>query len=165
MGVFPADRIPMRWPKPYALIIINTDNHDKPGVHWVAIYLNQEGKAVYFDSYGIPVMIHHHHQRLRKNAKQFIWNTKRLQSFNSTVCGHYCVMFLYYMSHGYTLENFCNIFSDNYKCNDGIVKKFLNKITRKKMRHYKKLNKYILKGNGRNRLCIHSCKPKFYVFS
>lgn len=154
----------MSWPRPYALIV-NTDNHDKPGLHWVAVYLNNYGEAIYFDSYGVPPLVNSHHQRIRKNAKKYSWNTKRLQSFNSTVCGQYCVMFLYYMSHGYSLENFCNLFSDNYKYNDNLARKFYGKISKSKMHRYNKNQNYVLNGNGRNckRLCIQSCRPKFSV--
>ena len=120
-GVFPADRIPVRWPRPYCLIA-NTDNRDKPGVQWIAVYLNDHGNAIYFDSYGLPPLVRHHNQRIRTNSNTYKWNSKRLQSFNSTVCGQYCLMFLYYMSYGYSLENFCNVFSDDCKSNDKIPK-------------------------------------------
>ena len=52
--VFPADRIPIMWPRPHALIM-NADNHDQPGVHWAAVFLKKEGNAIYFDSYGLPI--------------------------------------------------------------------------------------------------------------
>ena len=168
VGVYPADRIPLRWPRPYALII-NTDNHDRPGVHWVAVYLNKNGHAIFFDSYGMPPSVSHHHQRIRKNSTRFGWNTKRLQSFNSTVCGQYCVMFLYFMSHGYTLDHFYNLFSNNYKLNDNFVRQFFKKISNNRIINKKKKRRrnhnFILKGNDRKdeKFCIQSCRSKYSV--
>ena len=52
-GVFPADMLPMRWTPP-ATIVANTDPHSQPGSHWVAMYLDNDGHCVYFDSYGVP---------------------------------------------------------------------------------------------------------------
>ena len=37
IGVYPADKIPKFWGKTAALIV-NTDDHTKPGTHWVALY-------------------------------------------------------------------------------------------------------------------------------
>ena len=50
-GVYPSDTAPMRWTKP-AAIVVNTDPHTKPGSHWIAMYLNNLGHCIYFDSYG-----------------------------------------------------------------------------------------------------------------
>ena len=139
----------MKWPRPCALIA-NTDNHDKPGVHWVAVFLNQQGHAVYFDSYGLPPQVPQHLQRVRMNCKIYKWNTKRLQSFNSLVCGQYCLMFLYYMSHGYTMEKFCSMFSDNCTNNDKIARHFYNNYSRYKVKNRKiNNNNYVLKGYGK----------------
>lgn len=162
MGVFPADHIPMRWPRPYALIA-NTDNHDKPGTHWIAVYLTNNGNAIYFDSYGLPPIVHQHHQRVTMNSRNYKWNTKRLQSFNSSVCGQYCVMFLHYMSRGYSLEKFCNLFSNDCKNNDMIVQNFYSKVARNSVKRHKPKNNYVLKGYGKKckTLCIQSCRPEF----
>ena len=55
-GVFAADQIPLVWTRPTACIF-NTQRHDKPGLHWVAIYVNKNGDAWYFDSFGVPPYI------------------------------------------------------------------------------------------------------------
>ena len=39
VGVFSADRIPKIWSKPSAFVL-NTKNHDHPGEHWVAVYID-----------------------------------------------------------------------------------------------------------------------------
>jgi len=51
-GVFPCDRLPLSIQNPGA-VICNTDPHDKPGAHWVAMYVDGD-VGEYFDSYGLP---------------------------------------------------------------------------------------------------------------
>ena len=34
--------------------VCNTHNSDKPGQHWISIYMSDEGRGEYFDSYGRP---------------------------------------------------------------------------------------------------------------
>lgn len=92
MGVFPSDKIPKRWTRPYAMVF-NTDGSKKPGSHWVAIYVDDQFRGWYFDSYGIKPYIPEHINRIRKNCKSLRWNVKHLQSYESTVCGRFCVMF------------------------------------------------------------------------
>jgi hypothetical protein len=38
----------------YYGLIVNTDPHNKPGSHWVAIYGDGDGHTEFFDSYGKP---------------------------------------------------------------------------------------------------------------
>ena len=52
LGTFPLDRLPdlpNKFPKS---IIINTDQSNKPGDHWIAIVLTEK-HAYYFDSFGL----------------------------------------------------------------------------------------------------------------
>ena len=44
LGVFSCDRLPIVSQLPCSLIM-NTDPHDKPGQHWVAIYINAKRKG------------------------------------------------------------------------------------------------------------------------
>lgn len=151
VGVFPADQIPRVWPKPIA-IIVNTDDHTKPGMHWVAVHVNKSGNALYFDSFGMPPFVPAHINRLRKNCKQFRWNTIRLQDTSSDVCGQYCIMFLHYMCSGLGFKKFLDNFSDNLHNNDNIVRKFVK---------YKKNVGRDFVGNGGCIVrCLQSCSSK-----
>ncbi|XP_018396617.1 PREDICTED: uncharacterized protein LOC108774886 [Cyphomyrmex costatus] len=67
IGVYAADEIPTFWGKP-AAIIANTDDHTKPGTHWVAMYVGRDGVGHYFDSYGLPPIIPQHLAHYRKNS-------------------------------------------------------------------------------------------------
>lgn len=156
-GVYPADRIPKVWCKPTA-IVVNTDIHTRPGAHWVAIYVGEDGLGVFFDSYGLPPIVPQHHNRLRRNCKSFRWNVKSLQSPTSKVCGEYCIMFLHFMARGRSLDAFCGLFSSNKSKNDCAVTRFYEKnISRPKRRQ--PLN-YInsVEGSGHtHNACVQSC--------
>lgn len=130
VGVFPADQIPKRWTKP-AAIVANTDGHKQPGTHWVAMYVGNNGRATYFDSYGLPPLVPEHLLRLRENCSFYRWNTTRLQSATSDVCGQYCIMFLHCMSHNYALSDFTDFFTNNLEENDNIVRKFYKKLLKR----------------------------------
>ena len=44
VGVFVADQIPLVWTRLKAFIF-NTQRHNKPGLHWVAIFVNKNGTS------------------------------------------------------------------------------------------------------------------------
>ena len=138
IGVYAADHVPkILSPTPIA-IVTNLDTSNKPGSHWVAIYIDRNGYGVYFDSYGLAPISTHHLDRLRRNCVRFQWNKKKLQSFDSKVCGEYCIMFLHHMCNGGSLRTFCRIFSSNSKINDEIAAQFY-KIIIRKLKDKKKL--------------------------
>lgn len=154
VGVFPADRIVQKWTKPCAFVF-NTDDHTKIGTHWVAIYVDKNNRGLYFDSYGLPPLIRHHLRVIRKNCRQLRWNTIQLQSPESANCGHYCVMFLHFLSLLGTMQQFQNIFSENLQENDRISAKYVKKIC-------KKVKNSRLSYTGRGRFCKHyPCQKSF----
>lgn len=130
MGVFPADRIVEKWAKPCAFVL-NTDNHSRPGLHWLAIYVDKNSNGWYFDSYGRAPFIREHLRVIRKNCRLLRWNTIQLQSLESSNCGHFCVMFLHFLSSGKTMHQFQSIFSDDLRHNDHISATFVKKICKK----------------------------------
>lgn len=146
-GVFAADEIPRIWSKP-AGIIVNTDGHTKPGEHWVSMYVDRAGKGWYFDSYGLPPIIPQHITMLRRNCKFFRYNVKQLQSDSSDVCGQFCIVFLHFMSCGFGVARFNNIFSDNMRENDRIVREYYNAYTSQRPRANNYYNSDNLEGRG-----------------
>lgn len=76
--------------------IVNTDPSTKPGKHWVAFYLGPHGKLEFFDSYGRPPT--HFNFPLASNlldSSRFEYNTLALQADTTSVCGQYCLVFLF----------------------------------------------------------------------
>lgn len=136
-GVFPLDRIPKFIKNKPALLVVNTDKSNKPGSHWVAIYLPLKGNAEYFDSYGIKPM-HDEFIQFFKRQKfvKVLYNNIQLQNYFSTVCGEYCCVFLLQRTKNKTLENFIKTYFNkkNFEDNDKIVETlFLKSFNRKIM--------------------------------
>ena len=93
LGVFARDELPdlLREKRPFALVF-NSDPHDQPGHHWLAIYAATEGPLELFDSFGLSPSFYH---------LDFIEPTHSLnsfQSYSSSICGHYCIYFIYLRS-------------------------------------------------------------------
>lgn len=109
-GVYAADTLPKQASKNSAFIV-NTDTKDKPGAHWVAIYFDSFGNAEYFDSYAMPPIVGTHEEFIKKNSKNCVYNSKTLQSLTSSVCGHYCVLYVGAKARNITLKKFVHCFN------------------------------------------------------
>lgn len=96
-GVFACDKLPKSKfkKKNPACFIINTDPASKPGTHWVALYFPCNGRAEYFDSFGIKPKIGSILNFISKNSPNgYVYNKTQLQNVLSTICGNYCCEYL-----------------------------------------------------------------------
>lgn len=129
-GVFPLDRIPRIISKRPALLVVNTDKSNRPGRHWVAIYLPSKGNPEYFDSYGLKP-IHKEFIKFfkRQNFTKILHNEMQLQDFLSTVCGQYCCVYLLNRAKNKTLQQFIKKYfkSGKFRQNDKRVQKLFLK--------------------------------------
>jgi hypothetical protein len=84
--------------------IANTDPSTAPGYHWVAFVVLADRPSViyFFDSFGMPLTAYDDLYRACMDKGYFSdtrivssVNSRSLQGAESTVCGHYCVLFLY----------------------------------------------------------------------
>lgn len=118
--VYPANRLPISVSKP-SYIISNLDPDTKPGSHWIAIYLRNDGVGEYFDSYGRKPTSYHLNF-LKRNTKGWFSNSNRIQNDFTAVCGEYCLLYLYFRFNGKTMNDFVNCFTKNTLCNDLILR-------------------------------------------
>jgi hypothetical protein len=65
-GVYSSDTLP----KNPGLLICNIDPSAKPGKHWIAIYMGDDGRGEYFDSFGRAPYEHYEHYM---NSYCHIW--------------------------------------------------------------------------------------------
>ena len=86
-GVFPSDKLPVI--KAYTA---NTDPHDQPGTHWVAMYFASPEESEFFDSYGFPPEMYGMEDYMIRNMT--LYNDLPLQELTSDVCGDYCLFYL-----------------------------------------------------------------------
>ena len=100
LGVFVRAELPdsIREIRPWWLIL-NTDSKDHPGTHWLALYAPSARSIKLFDS-------------LRFSPNMFsldfldpLHSSYSLQSPRTSVCGHYCIVYIYISSHNYLLKD------------------------------------------------------------
>lgn len=75
--------------------IVNLDTNKGHGTHWVA-YIKRFNNVQYYDSYGNlkpPIEIVNYFNS--SGQVKFFYNHDRIQKFNTVVCGHFCLRFLY----------------------------------------------------------------------
>ena len=109
------------------IYIVNTDPNWLPGMHWVACYFSQTGPAGFFDSLGIPPDYYHEDIEaflLRNSNQGYIYNSKRVQGYNST-CGYFCLYFSLNRAVGISMNIIVHSLSDDWSLNDMIVQKFV----------------------------------------
>ena len=115
-GTVACDRLPKtpRKKKPQGYIV-NTDPHDQPGQHWLAMWTDQNVCEV-MDSYALPLERYEQAAPLREwivqHWKYVVTNGKSLQAIYSKSCGDYALLYLKAKARGRTLQEFSNEFSD-----------------------------------------------------
>jgi hypothetical protein len=73
--------------------IINLQDHDEGGgTHWTVFYYNKPLTSIYFDSYGFVPPID-----VENRIKEYIFNDKEIQDFDSSACGYYCIAFILFL--------------------------------------------------------------------
>lgn len=127
LGVFPSDIQPQFKDECCKFsLIFNTDNHKKPGSHFVAIY-GDKSKLFYFDSFGEKCKYKLIKIFIKKNLKgrKYMYNTKCIQDENSLLCGLFCIAFLNSLNKNISFIKFINTFKTSLKHNDDIVTKMI----------------------------------------
>ena len=106
-GVYSRDNLPER--KSVEIkdeaYIINLDEYSDIRTHWIVLYL-QNNDVTYFDSFGVEHIPKKIYQKQRHKTNIF-----RIQAYDSTMCGYFCIGFIGFMLAGKTLTEFTNLFS------------------------------------------------------
>ena len=79
---------------------------------------------IYFDSFGVEYIPKEIMERIKnKSIKKNIF---RIQSYNSIMCGYFCILFIEYMLNNKTfLTDFTNLLSPwNFEKNDQVMKRY-----------------------------------------
>lgn len=122
-GVYASDQIPVSKPQyKTACYVLNLDPIRLPGSHWVAVYLNPLGINEYFDSYGLKPSLQ---SILKLLGPIYRFNAEQIQSPLTTVCGQYCIFYVWNKSLGIDMESMISIFSNDYPSNDSLVNRLI----------------------------------------
>lgn len=113
-GVFALDELPkhalLNLP---ALIVCNTAYSKSPGEHWVCFFV-EDMCVEYFDSYGCPpsnVSLLNFISVQGGDGRRF--NTRCLQSVDSTTCGKYVTTYLLHRCSGGSMESYVSAFGED----------------------------------------------------
>jgi hypothetical protein len=118
LGVFARDEIPKFINYP-ACFVMNTENRNKPGQHWLALHYDKKGRCYFFDSYGNQPKHHNLQNYIEKTSKSWTYNKRRLQGF-SEYCGFYCLLFLLFKTRDQPQQYFKK-FTLDYIKNDKLI--------------------------------------------
>ena len=111
-----------------SLYIVNTDPSHLPGKHWVTIYF-ENGRAFYFDSFGLPPLHKDIIFFLRKAVNGYRYSNRTIQHINSVTCGLYALHFAVHISCGYSVQYILNSFDSNGSYNnDNKVKQWFRNV-------------------------------------
>ena len=132
-GTVPCDRLPRTLPQegPTAYIV-NTDPHDEPGRHWIAIWTEGNVSEI-MDSYGLSLEVYGTAdpivEWLSRHFKYQLHNGQSLQSLFSQSCGDYALMYLIDRAEGRSMQQFLNRFKKNdYVNNDRKVGQMMKRL-------------------------------------
>ena len=108
-------------------IIFNTDTHDKPGKHWISMFINiKKGKIFFFDSVGrtAPDEIKQFVERVKLQGKDYSpkinftydENHPVEHQYGNTECGIYSIFFIAHMLEDKLTEHYLktHILKDRY---------------------------------------------------
>lgn len=80
----------------YECGVINLDNARGAGTHWVS-YVKEDKICYYFDSFGDLRPFREFMSYVGENCTIY-FNYKQYQSFDTVICGHLCLKFLFEMA-------------------------------------------------------------------
>ena len=118
-GVYSRDDLPKLKKGAY---VINLDHSKNTGTHWVVIFV-KEDEVIYFDSFGVEHIPKEIMERIKN--KDIKTNIFRIQSYDSIMCGYFCILFIEYMLNNKTLTDFTNLLSPwNFEKKEQIIKRY-----------------------------------------
>ena len=143
LGVFARDELPdlSRERRPFALVL-NTDPREKPGQHWLSIFGPINKPLELFDSFGLSPVLYGLDYLSSKHSRV------QLQSWNSALCGNYCLYYLYLRSHNLSFDYIVSYLKAIANCDQWIYS-YVNSL----QRHFRAINPCLRSGQ----CCVFQC--------
>ena len=84
------------------------------GIHWVAAYV-KNNDITYFDSFGVEHIPKEIIKLINSPSqnKNIMTNIFRIQTYDSIMCGYFCIGFFDFMFKRKSLTEYTNLFSPN----------------------------------------------------
>ena len=119
------DTLPRRLSHYPAYMVINTQSHNLPGEHWLAVFITKDKRGEVFDSLGRPLSTYLI-RWLNQFTKAWKYNRKTYQHSLSDKCGAFVI---YYLLH--RLQNKTPAFTNSLAANDELVTTFYDTLIKK----------------------------------
>ena len=84
------------------------------------MYNDENSTLEVFNSFWLQPYLYNLQEKLPR-ADLMTYNTKQIQSFNSEMCGKYCLYYIYFKARGFDINDIIGIFSNDYYNNDAYV--------------------------------------------
>jgi hypothetical protein len=110
-GTFSCDNIPI-FKESNIAVISNLSREQDIGSHFIAFFISDD-TIIYFDPFGIENYNISIEEYLKKYKKQIIYSEQRIQAYNSSHCGYFCVIFILCLDNNVSLRNFLELFNKN----------------------------------------------------
>jgi hypothetical protein len=123
-GVFACDELPVST-STSSLYVCNTDPSTKGGEHWVVIYVDDNRRAEFFDSFGMSPTKERFETFLNNVSASWVFNARSVQYPLSDACGYHCVFFAVHRCVGFNINAVVNMYTHNLMYNDVLVKQFV----------------------------------------
>ena len=124
IGCFPINQIPKLNVK--ESIIINSDDDQGDGMHWMGLKIISKNKCLFFDSFGEPPnksITNYLSEQFRKI--KVIYNSIQIQSVFSNKCGEFSMQFICMVNNEKSFNKFLSLFNHkNLLANDVITQNF-----------------------------------------
>jgi len=123
--VFSSDRLP---PNP-RMLVSNTHPSDKPGEHWVVIYISDDGGyGEFFDSFGCSPT-YDFNSYMNKHCSRWTYNRNQLQSLASNFCSLHCACYCILRSRNVDMTRFVSYFTNDTGLNDLLVHELMCRVS------------------------------------
>jgi hypothetical protein len=110
LGAFASDMLPKYHIAQSCTLIVNSDTYTEFGSHCLAFHIqSRSSRLYYFDSYGLPPLIHSIQSFIKRNCNVWEYNSVQLQGSNTTVCGKYCCLLAMFTYRGFSPQKFVGL--------------------------------------------------------
>ena len=130
------DELPSHIQDGFYIINLESSNQGQ-GTHWTTLIV-QPHLALFVDSFGAPPSIEIENFVKKRKGIKFAFSNEIIQDLDSSNCGFFCLYLIYFISKHQRekeliqlVESFINLFKDNTKLNDGILRQLFKQISDK----------------------------------
>ena len=132
-GVYAIDQIARLKRIAPSAYVFNTKPTGTPGEHWLAVYITENRKAVYFDSFGFRPQHTQIIRFLKKHSTKWTFSRKIIQNPFTVTCGEHCIVFLTRFHRFKQIRLTVKPYGNNLLKNDQWALKFVTRTYRVKL--------------------------------